>query len=322
MTWTVAGAVSAALIGLVLAQLDARLLAAAFDGSSWTLVGAGVALFVTESLLIALRTHLIAGARGGFLAAVRITAWHQIWVIALPMRLGEVAWVIIMRRAYGWNVGTAIACVVVQRLLDVGVVSALLLLTMPVAFDLHEDGLPALTALAVVLCLLALVASGTLHVWVRLFAGFIMTVGRPRGRRRRVLTSLNQTRRWLENVRHRRAMRRSVVLTVFIWTASVTGFWTIGQAVGLADLTLAEFGFTVAGSILAAAVPVPSIGGFGLLEAGFTGIAAWLGAPAAAAALAILAIRFASVVEAGLFWLGAAALRGGRRAEEARGGAA
>ena len=322
LTWIVAGTVSAALLGLVLAQLDARSLAAAFDGVSWTLVGAGVALLAAENLLAAFRTHLIAGARGGFVTAVRVTAWHGLWLIALPMRLGEVAWVVAMRRAYGWNVATAMACMVVQRLLDVAVVSALLLLTMPAAFGLHEDGLPALAALAAVLCLLALVASGTLHVQLRLFAGLIMSVGRPRRRRRRFLTSLNQARHWLETVRRRRAMPGSVLLTVLIWTVAVAAWWTIGRAVGLADLTVAEFGFAAAGSILVAALPVQSIGGFGLLEAGFTGIATWLGAPAGTAALAALAIRFASMIDTGLFWLGAAALPGAGSAEKARAGTA
>ena len=82
----------------------------------------------------------------------------------------------------------------------------------------------------------------------------------------------------------------------------LTAYWTLGRAVSL-HITLTESSFAAAGSNLVAALPIQSIGGFGLLEAGFTGIVAWLGAPAGTAAVAAVAIRFASLVGAGLFWL-------------------
>ena len=317
LTWVVAGAVSLGLLGLVVAQLDESALTTAADGVSWSLVGAGVALFMVESLLSALRMHLMAGRCGGFLTAMRVTAWHGIWLVALPMRLGEVAWVVAMRRAYGWNVATAVACAAVQRLLDMAVVAAFLLLTIPAAFGLHEDRLPAFLALAAALCLLAFVGSATLHVWLRLFARLVIGAGRPRGRRRRFLVSVSQARHWLESVRNRRIMRRCIVPTVLVWTAVIAACWTVGQAVGL-DLTPAELGFAAAGGNLVAALPVQSIGGFGLLEAGLTGIAAWFGAPAGTAALAALGIRLTSTAGAGLFWVIVLALRGAPPAESAR----
>ena len=271
-------------------------------------------LFVVESLFSALRMYLIAGKRGGFSVATRVTAWHAIWLIVLPLRLGEVAWVVVMQRAYGWNTATAVACAAVQRLLDLAVVAAFLLLTIPATFGLHEDRLPAFSALAVAVCLLAIIVSATLHVQLRLLAR-LLVVGarRPRGRRRRFLRHLNQARRWLEDVRHRRAMRRCIVPTVIIWTAVIAGYWILGQAVGL-DLALAEFCFAAAGSNIVAAFPVPSVGGFGLLEAGFTGIVAWFGAPVGTAVLAALAIRLASMAAAVLFWLIATAWAGAARA--------
>lgn len=312
LTWAAAGTVSLGLLGLVAMQLDAKTLAAAAGGLSWTLVGAGVALFVAESLAAALRMHLIAGGREGFLTALRVTAWHGIWLIALPMRLGEVAWVVAMRRAYGWNVPTAVACATVQRLLDGAVLAAFALLTIPAAFGAHEGGAPVFSALtlAAALCLLALAGSATLHLWLRLLAGLVIGAGgRPRGRRGRLLVSLGQARRWLEDVRNRRIIRRCIVPTALAWTAGIAAYWAVGRAVGL-DLALAEYGFAAAGSNLAAALPVQSIGGFGLLEAGFTGIAAWFGAAAGTAALAALAIRAALIAGAGLFWAAALTLGG------------
>ena len=301
LTWAGAGAVSLALFGLVVAQLDASSLAAAFDGISLTLVGVGVALFMVEGLFGAFRTHLIAGWRGGFLTAMRVTAWHGVWLIALPMRLGEVAWVVAMQRAYGWNVATATACAVMQRLLDLAVVAACLFVTLPATLGLHEDRPFAFFALAGVVCLLALIGLMTLPIWLRLAAGILLRTGRPRGRRR-LMRHLHQARRWLEDVRQRRVMLRCIVPTVLIWTAVIAAYWSLCQAAGL-DLAVAELGFATAGSNLVAALPVQSVGGIGLLEAGFTGLVAWLGAPAGTAALVALAVRFALIAEAGLFWL-------------------
>ena len=301
LAWVVAGAVSLALFGLVVAQLDASSLAAAFDGISLTLVGAGVALFMVEGLFGALRTHLLASWRGEFLSAMRVTAWHGVWLIALPMRLGEVAWIIAMQRAYSWNVATATACALMQRLMDLAVVAVCLLVTLPATLGLHEDRPLAFFALAGAVCLLALIGLMTLHIWFRLAAGILVRTGRARGRRR-LMRHLHHARRWLEDVRQRRVMLLCIVPTVLIWAAVIAAYWSLCQAVDL-DLAMAELGFAAAGSNLIAALPVQSVGGIGLLEAGFTGIVSWLGAPVGTAALVALAVRFASIAGAGLFWL-------------------
>lgn len=302
VTWAVAGAVSLTLFCLVVAQLDVNVLATAADEVSPVLVGTGVVLFVVESLFSAIRMYLIADRRNGMLTAMRVTAWHGVWLMALPMRLGEVAWMIAMRRAYGWNLATAVACAGVQRLLDMAIVSACLLLTMPLVVGLHENRLPALLGLAGALCLLALIGSTTLHVWLHLAARLVIVTGCLLGHRMRLLRQLNQARHWLRNVRHRRVIRRCLVPTMLGWTAIMTAYWTLGRAVGL-PLSPAESSFAAAGSNLVTALPVQTIGGFGLLEAGFTGLVTWVGAPTGTAALAALAIRFASLAAAGLFWL-------------------
>ncbi len=300
LTWAVAAAVSLLLFGLVAAQLDTTALATA--QVYWPLAGAGLALLFGEHLLAALRTHLIADRRGGFVAALHVTAWHAVWLLALPARLGEVAWVAVMRRTYGWSTATAVACALVQRLLDVAVIAACFLLSTLMVFDLSGDGAKPLAVLTAGVCLLALVGALSLHLWLRLAARLIVGIGRPRGWRRRLLRHLLQGRRWLESARHRRIVQLCLLPTALLWVTVFTGFWLIGQAVGL-DVAFAELLLAAAGGSLATALPVQSIGGLGLMEAGLTGILAWLGAPAASAALVALSIRCAIWVAVGLFWL-------------------
>ena len=87
----------------------------------------------------AVRMHLIA-ERGAFTTAIRVTSWRGIWVLVLPMRLGEMVWIAVMRNAYGWNAATAVVCGLVQRLLDLAVLAAFLLLAMPAVFGLDWGG--------------------------------------------------------------------------------------------------------------------------------------------------------------------------------------
>ena len=102
--------------------------------------------------------------------------------------------------------------------------------------------------------------------------------------------------------RHRRVMRLCLLPAALLWTTVFAGQWLLCRAVGL-DVALADLLFAAAGGSLLTALPIQSIGGFGLMEAGFTGILAWLGAPAAAAALAALTIRFATWMATGVFFV-------------------
>ena len=253
--------------------------------------------------------HLISERRS-LTAAIRVTAWHGVWVMVLPLRLGEVGWVLAMRNAYGWNPATTVVCALIQRLLDLAVVAAFLLLAMPAAFGLGQDGAPLIAAAAVAACGAALAGIMTLRFWLRLTARLVIAAGRPRGWRLRVLRHLRQGRRWLDSMQHRRILRLCLLPTALTWTAVFGAYWLICQAVGL-QAAAVEVLFASAGSVVLTALPVQSIGGFGLLEAGLTGILAWFGAPADTAAAAALTIRLTYWVVAGLFWLFSLLLRPG-----------
>ena len=303
-TWLVGGGVSLVLFALVAAQLDATALAAA-SGTFWLLFAAGVVLLVVEHCVSAVRMHWMVGGLGGLPAAMRVTAWHGIWVAVLPMRLGELAYVAAIQHVYRWNFATALACVAAQRLLDVAVIAAVLLLTMPAVFGAYADQPASLALLATTAFLLAFApfaAIATAHIWLRWLSRCLVSGRAPHGHRRRLVRSLGRVRRWVADVQSRRVLRRCALLTVLSWTTMLAGFWLVSQAAGL-RIPLSEFGFAAAASSLFGALPAPTIGGVGMLEAGFTGIATWLGAPAATAALAALAFRFGSLAATATFWL-------------------
>ncbi len=296
-----AATISLALFAWVATRLDAASLAAAAASFSWPLVAAGTALMLASYLLDSVRMHLIAERRA-LTTAIRVTAWHAVWLMVLPMRLGEVVWVVAMRKAYGWNPATAVVCALVLRLLDLAVIAAFLLLAMPAALGLGQDEAPLIAGAAVAACGAALAGVMTLRFWLRLTARLVIATGRPRGWRLGVLRHLRQGRRWLDSAQHRRILRLLLLPTALTWTVNLSGVWVLCQAVGL-RMAAVEAMFAGAGSTVITALPVQSVGGFGLLEAGLTGILAWLGAPADTAAVAALTVRFAIWGATALLWL-------------------
>ena len=300
VAWVVSITVSVALLAAVAAQLNATALAEAMDRASWRVLGAALALLLGEQLLAAIRMRLIAGRSGGFGQAMRVTAWHSAWLIALPMRLGDVAWMVTMRRAYDWNAASAVACAFLQRLLDIAVVAALLLFALPAALGFDQAVAPWIAAFAIAMGALALLTAATLRFWLRFAARLLIASGGRRGWRRRLMRQLRQGRHWLEGLRHRRIMPLCLLVTAALWMAVFGAWWCVGQAFGL-NVGAATFLFASAGGSLLTALPVQSIGGAGLLEAGLTGILVWFGAPAALAALVALTIRVTTWAATGAF---------------------
>ena len=184
---------------------------------SWLFIGMGVVLLAAEHWLSTIRMRLIADA-GGLPTAMRVTAWHAIWLIVLPLRLGEVAWIVVMRRAYGWNAATAVVSAALQRLFDLTVVAAVLLLTLPAVLDLYQGRQPVFLALAVAVGLLALTGLATLHTWLRFVSRSILGFGRPGDWHRRVLRHLNKAQHQLRS-QESKCRRRSPFCP---WTWSMT----------------------------------------------------------------------------------------------------
>ena len=137
------------------------------------------------------------------------------------MRLGEVARVVAMQRTYSWNVATASACALSQRLFDLAVVAVCLLVTLPATLGLHEGQPFAFFALAGAVCLAALIGLMTLHIWFRLAARILVRAGRTRSRRH-LLRQLRHARRWLENIRQRRILLHCIPIPV-LWLSDKPG---------------------------------------------------------------------------------------------------
>ena len=265
----------------------------------------GFGFLLLESVFAALRLHVLALPRRDARAAYEVTAWHALWLLALPARLGDVAWVLLMRSRYAWRSGAALGCALFQRLLDLGVVLVFVAVGLPAV-----PGVPGGPyRLAGVLATGAVVAVAVLALegWTTWLAGLLRRgVHRPRGWRRRLFRTLMHARVWSRHVRSRGLRLLALTLTAASGGALAAAYLCVLRALGI-ELGGAQALFLVGATQLVVAIPIQSVGGLGVFEAGLAGLLVLLGHAPGDAAMAALLLRAVSVSVMLTFWLPAAA---------------
>ena len=238
-------------------------------------------------------------------ALTGVSAIHQFMNRLLPLRTGEFAFPMLVRRLCGKSLVEGLALVALCLLLDLSVVVVAFLAALLAVPQARE----AIGPVGTVLIAAALPA---------LLAGYLLLPGlgsrlarrlgkRLAPRHPRAAERLAQAADTLEAVRtlSRRGFLGAVVWTVIQWVALFATFWATLAAMGI-DLGPAE---VVAGStaaIIAAAVPIGGIGSFGTLEAGWAAGFVLVGVPRGPAVASALVASGASFVFvlllAGISW--------------------
>lgn len=308
--WLVGGAVSAALLAAVLWQVDpaaARTFATAAD-PAW--FASAFAAYALVNLLSCLRLVRSLRRAAGVPTAMDITVVHGILLAFLPARLGDAYYPALLSRRLGVPLGAALGNLLLLRLLDGATVA--LLFVAAALVPAHGAGTPAGgSAVAVAGAGAAVLMMAGLVAAPRLLGTLGRALARRRqGRLRPVVKVALGARRWL--VRLPTGLRLELFAwTIASWTAALACLGMILRGLGGPALSAWDVVFIGAGLNLAAALPVQTVGGFGLAEATLAGLMALRGLDLGDAAalsvltrLAWLALPFAL---AGL-WLGARAL--------------
>ncbi len=231
-------------------------------------------------------------------ALTGVSAIHQCMNRLLPLRTGEFAFPVLVRRLCGKSLVEGLALVALCLLLDLAVVIVAFLAALLAVPQAREAVGPVGTALIVA-------SFPVLIAGYLLLPGWGGSIARALGRRMaarhpRAAERLEQAASTLEAVRtlSRRGFFGALVWTVLQWAALFVTFWATLAASGI-QLGPAE---VVAGStaaIIAAAVPVGGIGSFGTLEGGWAAGFVLVGVargPALASALVASGSSFAFVL--------------------------
>jgi uncharacterized membrane protein YbhN (UPF0104 family) len=235
-----------------------------------------------------------------------VSSIHQFMNRVLPLRTGELAFPVLVRRLCDTSLVEGFTLVVLVRLLDLASVVLAFFLALlgvpaaraaigPVGTALVAAALPALVAGYLLL------PSVGVRVARRLAARFALR--RPGWAQR-----LEQAAGTLELVRgaSRRAFLAAAGWTVLLWTATFVAFWAAITAVGI-ELGPAELVVGSTAAIVASVLPIGGIGSFGTLEGGWAAgfvLVGVAGGPAVASALVVSGTSFAFAgVVAGIAWV-------------------
>ena len=245
--------------------------------------------------MTAWRIRIFTGGVAPFTAALRTNAWYALMLIALPARLGEAVAVMLFRRHLGLATGAALASVVVQRIYDLIILAAIF----AVALAGLSGALPRGFLLMAGLVVLGL----SIVVLMQLDALFTIaaTQLRQRPRMRPLLRVTLQARLWHRHRMVGDAVPAAVVATMAKWTCNLGALavLVLATAVGLgvvdSVVVAAAFNFL-------AIVPLQTVGGFGLGEAGIMVLLGAFAVPLAIAAPVGIVIRAVLIGTTVLFW--------------------
>lgn len=251
----------------------------------WPWLGVAFGFAALVVLLRGLRLRVVAGPALPAQPATAVVAVAQFAVQTLPLRLGELALVPLLRASGVSGTLRGLSFLVLLRALDFasllawGVVAAIL------------AGTDAWWAAAVLVGFGPLAFLAYLGT-VRLLRAFSRQWRRAGGFRRRVLGQLLAVHREFRVVA-RSPLRAAAVVTLSIAPWAAVWWLTVAElrAMGM-DWPATRILLGVVGGSLGASIPISSVGNFGTLEAGWTAALSSVGVPARQA----LAVGFASHV--------------------------
>jgi uncharacterized membrane protein YbhN (UPF0104 family) len=252
-------------------------------------------------------------------ALIGVSSIHQFMNRILPLRTGELAFPVLVRRLCGTSLVEGITLVALCHMLDLASIALsflVALLAVPQARAAFGPVGTALIAASLPMLLVGYVLLPSLGARLaRRLATHVETRRPPWSAR------LARAAETLDGVRHvkRGAFLGAAVWTMLQWLATFGVFWAAVAAVGL-PLGPAEVIVGSTASVLAAVLPIGGIGSFGTLEGGWAagfvllGVA---GGPAVASGLVMSGATFVlSGIMAAIAW-GALGRRRGPSADPA-----
>jgi hypothetical protein len=304
-------AFTGAVVWLASTRLSVDTLVQTVNRVDW--IPALVALATYFSIVVVRAARFsVAGARASFPTLFCIAAVHAALLRVMPLRSGELAYGVLLKRSEGGGLGEGLAAIAMLRILDLATVlpaAAAIVALGPVGWA-TDWALPALVA-AGALMVAVFFALGPI---ARALARRTSSGGEPTERPGLVARAFSA----LESAYDLPLCRRLglLALTVLMWSLVLVWFHLTLWAVGLTPSAIEGASVGVLG-VVGSVLPVSLIGSFGPMEGGFAlGLAA-IGRPEAAAvadSIVVSALTFlanwVAAIPAWLFLIASRQLRG------------
>ena len=294
LIWGFATMVSFGLLALVIAQVDWAQTGAMLESISWVMLGGAFVFLVAEGVATALRLWLFAQKKPCLSEALKANAWYVLLLVILPARLGEVAAIVVLERHLGQKYGAAAMSILTQRLYDVIVLGVVFLIALLGLGDFIDKNVMSVAALGLItLALFVLVRLEMFLTWAAL-----LFKKAPKSFCRLILQGRLYSRHKLQ----RRDIPLALFFTALKWVSNLGALVCLFMALHLGLGAFENVTVAAAYNFLAI-IPLQTIGGIGVGEAGLALLLAGMGLTASMAAGASLMIRFVILIFPFIFWV-------------------
>ena len=299
--WVLGTVISLGLLGLVLSQIDFSVIAGMVDQLHYPALLAAFVLLCLEGVFTALRIWVFAARKPCVSQALKANAWYVLLLVMLPARLGEAAAVLVFKKYLGQGYGAAAMSIISQRLYDVVILSVFFLLALMGLSDALDMGVYGVVSFGVII--VALIFLLRMTWFLSMMAGFLKAHNRYRRRPvlKKIMRLILQARLWNRRVFSKRDIVPALLFTVLKWVSNLGALVFLFVAIGL-DLSIFEAVATAGAYNFLAIIPLQTVGGIGVGEAGLTALLMAMGLSVSIAASASIMIRLVIIVFPFIFW--------------------
>lgn len=304
LIWISAGLISLALLAFVIMQVDFNLALEMLKMLSWTMLLVAIAFLAFEGIATALRLWLFAQKRPCLSDALKANAWYVLLLVMLPARLGEVAAVVVLERHLGQKYGVAAMSIIVQRLYDVIILGVIFLIALLGLGDFIDRGVIGIVSIALIL--------SSFFVLIHLEFFLTLTTIIFRNAPKKLYRFILQARLYSRHSLNTKDIPLALLFTILKWISNLGALICLFISLNL-GLGLFENITVAAAYNFLAIIPLQTIGGIGVGEAGLMLLLTGMGLVAGAAAGASLMIRFVILIFPFIFF---AMIMGGLKLKE------
>jgi uncharacterized protein (TIRG00374 family) len=294
LLWGISLAVSLGLLAFVFMQADIGQAAVMLKNLSWSFLGVAFVFLIMEGIATALRLWLFAAKKPCLSEALQANAWYVLLLVILPARLGEVAAVVVLERYLGQKYGAAAMSIIMQRLYDMIVLGAIFLIALLGLGDFVDKTFMSIVSLGLI--------GFVLFVLVRLEFFLTITALLAKKAPRKLRRIILQARLYSRHGFKTRDIPLALLFTLIKWISNLAALVFLFMSLHL-GLGIFENITVAAAYNFLAIIPLQTIGGVGIGEAGLALLFTGTGLDVSAAASASLMIRFVILVFPFIFWV-------------------
>ena len=297
--WLWAGLTSIVFLGFVIQFIDWQELQKVIQNISIPFFILAMIVLSLEGIFTALRMQAFTDGSKSFISCLQVIAWFVVLLIMLPARLGEVAIIFLMGHFLQQNKSSALINAFTQRLLDLLVLTSFFLIFTLGLTTAIESIAFTLSALIFILILtLAIVFLKPCLNWLsKKIAKPIETFSL----RDKLVNSLHLAVIWQQEHLTYRLLIKGFLLSIAKWMCNLGGISLLLVSFNLPLETFMKLFLAAAYNFLAV-IPLQSIGGFGINEAGLMGLLTLFSIDINLAASISILMRLTLIANPFIFW--------------------